>query len=60
MIDFAVMNNMVSPSTNFALKNLHKATWMHPGFTNQIDHDLIHSRYNRNMMDMRTKGIIKT
>lgn len=56
IISFAAEMGLRIVSTNFAHKEIHKATWLAPNgrYSNQIDHVLIQSQYVKNVIDTRS------
>uniref|UniRef100_A0A8D8SDU9 Craniofacial development protein 2 n=1 Tax=Cacopsylla melanoneura TaxID=428564 RepID=A0A8D8SDU9_9HEMI len=56
LLEFALSRNMLVKSTMFPHRMIHKGTWVSPdGRTiNQIDHVLVDTRWQSNILDVRT------
>jgi endonuclease/exonuclease/phosphatase family metal-dependent hydrolase len=56
IVNFATTKNLVSKSTMFPLRNIHKYTWTsHDGKThNHIDHILTERRWQLNVLDVHS------
>ena len=56
LVDFCLTNRCIIGDTVFPHKNIHKLTWKSPdgNTVNQIDHVLIHLKWRRSLLDIRS------